>query len=89
MKKNIYMILVIILWIMLSYVAHVIRLARFGNWMLPPTSALLWCGYLPVRSQISVVITGVIVGYLVGQRRRQIVYVEKRHWRDWMKNCQK
>ena len=57
MKKHIYLILVIILWIMLSYVAHVIWLAKFGQWMLPQTPARMWCGELPVWAQLSVIIT--------------------------------
>lgn len=42
---------------MLSYVAHVIWLAKFGQWMLPQTPARMWCGELPVWAQLSVIIT--------------------------------
>lgn len=71
---------------MLSYIAHVIWLAKFGQWMLPQTPAWLRCNDLPTWAQLSVVITGVIFGYFVGVRRRQIVYVEKRHRRDGWKH---
>lgn len=83
MKKHCYLLLVMFLRIMLSYIAHVIWLAKFGQWMLPSGPALLWCGDLPMRAQFSVVITGLVVGYFVGNSRRNIVYVEKRHRRNW------
>lgn len=57
MKKHIYVICVIILWIMLSYVAHVIWLAKFGSWMLPQGPAWMRCNELPMWAQLSVIIT--------------------------------
>ncbi len=88
MKKNIYILLTIILGLLLSLLAHVfieyfyLRQAIASNTPIQWVGSRLGCA-LPLGLQIALPILGIIVGFFLGVRWWRIVYIEKRHW--WFK----
>lgn len=87
-KKIIYIALTIFLGLVLSFIAHaffemaIIESALSRGELVEGTYFLgvAWCA-LPVWSQFTLPILGVVGGYFLGQCWWRIVYIEKRHWR--------
>jgi len=83
-KKTLYILASMFLWLLLSFIAHaLIEMWLIGRTLeqgLIPQSTTGPC-YLPVIIQILFIASGLVFGYIVGERWWQIVYVEHRHWR--------
>ena len=84
MKRKIYIILAIILGILLAVIAEALIEKAYINSMLSqgvvPVSA--GCNnFLPPFLQVLFLVAGAALGYVLGVRWWQIVYVEKRRWR--------
>jgi len=86
-KKTIYIMLVMLLWLLLAEIAHWLIEIHFVNVLLsdglvPRRYVFLGTHcFLPPYLQFSLLIVGLIVGYFTGQAWWRIVYVERRHWR--------
>lgn len=83
MKKLLYLLATIILISLLSYAGHVLLLIKLGYEF--PVELHPYQRYLlfPLWAQISTPLLGLGAGRPIGQRRRDIVYIERRHW--WFK----
>jgi hypothetical protein len=86
MKKAIYVFCAMILGLLLSFLLHLALVLKFmplvgtscpiGN--APPSLSIL-C-YFPLPTLYSMVVLGLVVGFVLGQTWWRIVYIEKRHW---------
>lgn len=88
MKKIVYYLLTIILGLLLSILSHVfieyfyLRQAIINNVPIQRVGSELGCA-LPLGLQVGLPIAGVILGFFLGRRWWQIVYVEGR--RQWFR----
>lgn len=86
MKKVLYIAIAIFFWLMVSFILHavvemfILAVALKEGWTVEGTYflGLGWCA-LPVWMQYSFAVLGVVVGYLIGQRWWNFVYVQKKH----------
>lgn len=89
-KKTAYILLTMLLCVLLSALLHLPLLLRVMDPFAPGcpegtlTPADVPC-VVPGWMRVTVPLLGVIAGYWVGQSWWRIVYVEKRHWKDWLK----
>ncbi len=89
-KKIIYVLLVIALGKLLGFIAFEILSLKFVKILtrrgLPVEfDHILWFVWSPLPAYLYwiLVYAGAIGGFFLGLRWWQIVYVEKRHWRNW------
>jgi hypothetical protein len=90
MKKTCYLLMSMILGVMISFLVHLPFVLAFLRQMTlrceGSTPVLgIFCLF-PTWALCSVLITGIIGGYFLGQTWWRIVYIEKRHWRMQGKN---
>jgi hypothetical protein len=74
----------ITLWLIVSFILHAyIEIWLINKFFQEGINPVLFNGrcYLPVGLQIILIISGIVFGYIIGERWWNIVYVEKRHWR--------
>jgi hypothetical protein len=80
-KKIIYILLAMFLGLLLSVIAHaLIEMNYLSNVYLVGMSPKENGCFLPETVQVVLPISGLIIGYILGQSWWQMVYVEKRHW---------
>jgi len=84
-KRTIYIILSIFLGILLGVIAEALAEKAYINSMLSqgiiPVSTWGGCCYLPPIFSVLFLAGGAALGYVLGVRWWQLVYVEHRHWR--------
>ena len=83
-KRGIYIYLAVILGILLGIIAYALIEKAYINDLLSQGLMPYNFGegfFLPPGIVLSFFIGGAILGYILGVRWWQIVYVEKRHWR--------
>ena len=85
MKKNLYIFLVMILGLLLTYLIHVMIEVSYIHYMLsnglaPKDYSLFGYCILPQSLQLGLILLGLAGGYYVGQRWWQMVYVQKKRW---------
>lgn len=85
-KRRIYIFLAVVLGVLLGLIAYALLEKAQINAILSlgeaPVAFYGRC-YLPPGVAITFLIGGMMLGYVLGVRWWQIIYVEKRHWRKW------
>jgi hypothetical protein len=84
-KRRIYIFFSIILGILLGGIANALVEKAYINNMLAkgmvPVSTWNHNCFLPLVMSVALLSVGAVLGYVLGVRWWQLVYVEKRHWR--------
>jgi len=87
LKKAFYIALTMVLGLILSFILHaVIEIFYIDyflskNVLLKPSALTSKC-YLPSALQIFLILAGLLGGYFLGQKWWQIVYVERKHFKE-------
>lgn len=83
-KRKIYIFLSIVLWMLLSFITYIlIERSYINNLLAQNILPVSFDGgfFLPRSIVVVFLIFGASLGYFIGTRWWQLVYVERRHWR--------
>ncbi|MBT4250900.1 hypothetical protein HN784_02855 [bacterium] len=89
MKKNLYLVLVILLVFLLGFIGYMLiesvylkHLISIG--VMPKGSYTVgaWWQAFPLWIKTFIIFAGIADGYFLGQFWWRVVYIEKRHWRN-------
>jgi len=89
-KKTIYIIAAMFLGFLLSLIIHAkLEIWYIGKMLASGVTPVSFGRqeYLPPLASLLLAVSGLVFGYVIGQRWWQIVYVEKRHWRMNLKKA--
>ena len=91
LKKTIYLILSVILWALISFIVYgILTLMAIRNQGCPFLDGNIHffnLVYSPFPEYVIwlFLFAGAYIGYFIGLRWWQWVYIEKKHWRHWRK----